>query len=98
MWRELPVVPRICISTHDPGAYDYVVRAFKIPVGIVSCFDRPAQQLPRSRAIRGRHRSWLQGSSPGIRQGELACSGGAIRRNIRAEGSEREIELLRQVL
>jgi hypothetical protein len=113
MWGELPVVPRVCncvltfgrwptkgptrISTHNCGAHDYIVRAFEIPVCIVSCLDRPAQQFPRSRVIRGCHRSWLQGSSPGIRQGELAGSGGTSEGNVRAEGSEREIELLRQV-
>jgi hypothetical protein len=66
-------------------------------VSIVSCLDRPAQQFPRGRVIRRCHRSWFQGSSPGIRQGELAGSGGTIDGNVRAKGSESEIELLRQV-
>lgn len=67
-------------------------------MSVVGCLDRPAQQLPRSRVIRGCHRSRLQGSSPGICQGELARSGATIAGDVRAEGSESEIELLRQVL
>ena len=65
---------------------------------VVSCLDRPAHQSPRSRVIRWCHRSRFQCSSPGICQGELARCGATIESDVRAESSESEIELLRQVL
>src|SRR5712691_5430482 len=61
------------ISCHSPRADNYGIFTLQTTVGVISCLDRPAQQVPWSQVFTSwRNRGWLQSGSPGICQSDCA--------------------------